>query len=251
MVEFRNNSVDLGLGDIMNVNQALAGNQPVQAQDGNQNADNQNDGNQNDGNQNADNQNAGNQNPGNQNTGNQNPGNQNAGNQNSRTCKPECWLTALYIVLLVAVLVGVAIFFNEVNCEWKKQNDPKIFVKFDVPHDLWKTLISVKDDPTNIETESDENFQKIWVSYFKAKSYVADYRGELTTDMVEDFSQFSTQMEKETQKIVGLYKKYMRIMQEAYFKRFIKVFQLRPEDLDTIPCLDPHCDFSKITLGSG
>ena len=35
------------------------------------------------------------------------------------------------------------------------------------------------------------------------------------------------------------FKKYMKIMQEAYFKRFLKVFQLRPEDLDTI------------TLGSG
>ena len=147
--------------------------------------------------------------------------------------------------LILALFVGIAIYVNE------EENDPKIFEKFDVPHDLWKTLISAKDDQTNIVEESNENFQTIWVSYFKAQIYVANYRGELTSDVVDEFSQFSTQMEKETQKIVGLYKKYMRIMQEAYFKRFIKVFQLRPEDLDTIPCLDPHCDFSKITLGSG
>ena len=228
MVDFRNNSVDLGLGDIMNGNQALAGNQAVQAQDGNQNAGNQN---------------AGNQNAGNQNAGNQNAGNQNAGNQNAQACTTKSWLTALFIGLIIAVLIGLAIYLNELNKEWKKQNDPKIFEKFDVPHDLWKTLISAKDDPTNIETESNENFQKIWVSYLKAKSYVANYRGELTTDVVNDFSQFSTQMERETKKIIrrsfGFYgsmtiakriiaknklakglkfKKYMKIMQEAYFK---------------------------------
>ena len=100
-----------------------------------------------------------------------------------------------------------------------------------------------------------------------------------TSDLgVDDFSQFSTQMEKETRKILGRifgeslydsmtiakriiaknisskgmkFKKYMKIMQEAYFKRFIKVFQLRPEELDTIPCLQPHCEFFKIILGSG
>ena len=160
--------------------------------------------------------------------------------------------------------------------EWEKGNDPKIFEKFDVPHDLWKTLISAKDDQTNIEKEPNQNFQTIWVSYFKAKSYVANYQGELTTDVVDDFFQFSTQMEKETKKIIGRsfgfygsmtiakriiaknksakglkFKKYMKIMQEAYFKRFLKVFQLRPEDLDTIPCLQTHCEFFKITLGSG
>ena len=158
------------------------------------------------------------------------------------------------------------------NCEWKKQNDPKIFEKFDVPHDLWKTLISAKDDPTNTEKESNENFQTIWVNYFKAKSYVANYRGELTTDVVNDFSQFSTQMEKETRKILGRtfgvgeykdarqwyintndqtgtmgiakriiaknkspkglkFKKYMKIMQEAYFKRVMKVFYIESRRL--------------------
>ena len=226
--------ISLVLGDIMNGNQALAGNQAVQAQD------------------------------------------QNAGNK-TQACNTERWLTALFFGLIIAVLVGGAIYWNEMNREWKKENDPKIFEKFDVPHDLWKTLISAKDDPTNIEKESNENFQTIWVSYFKAKSYVANYRGELTTDVVDDFSQFSTQMEKETKKILGRtfgeyhggmtiakriiaknksakglnFKKYMKIMQEAYFKRFIKVFQLRPEDLDTIPCLHYHCRSFKITLGSG
>ena len=229
--------ISLVLGDIVNGNQALADNQVVQALADNHVVQAQG-GNQNSGNQNANNQNAGNQNAGNQNAGNQNAGNQNAGNQNAQACNTKSWLTALFIGLIIAVLIGLAIYLNELNKEWKKQNDPKIFEKFDVPHDLWKTLISIKDDPTNIETESNENFQKIWVSYLKAKSYVANYRGELTTDVVDDFSQFSTQMEEETQKIIGQFMKYMKIMQEAYFKRFIKVFQLRPEDLDTIPVSD-------------
>ena len=184
-----------------------AGNQNLGNQnDGNQNAGNQNTGNQNAGNQNTGNQNVGNQNDGNQNDGNQNAGNQNAGNQNPGNQNAQAGNTKSTLVycfgltglgLILARFVGIAVYVNE------EEYDPKIFEKFDVPHDLWKTLISAKDDPTNTERESNENFQTIWVNYFKAKSYVANYRGELTTDVVNNFSQFSTQMEKETRKILG------------------------------------------------
>jgi len=211
---FRNNSV---LGDIMNGNQAQAGNQKA--------------------------------------------GNQNAGNQG-------WFLPYLYFGMIIALVVGFSLKFAQLEREFKAANDPKLFEKFDVQHDLWKTLISAQDDPTNIEKEYNEKFNTTY-AYLKAKSYVATHGKEIKTDLADDFSHFSTKMVNETQKILAntfgiwdiydyhsrsavmriaktiieknespealTFRTYMKKMQEAYVKRVIEVFRLSPEDLDTTP----------------
>jgi len=179
------------------------------------------------------------------------------------------------------------------NQPQKAVNVTKVFEKFGIPRNLWKTLISGQDDSTKIEKESNEKFSMN--PYLKAKTYVAKHSGEMRQDIinyrfltteakmrtdpdivVDDFSQYSTQMERKIYKIliktfgvknygqkcticimnlaqgiieenksvdvsafdnfeVRTLKTYMKIMQEAYVKRVIEIFHLRPEDLDITP----------------
>ena len=56
------------------------------------------------------------------------------------------------------------------------RNVTKIFEKFSIPHNLWKTLISGQYDLTKIEEESNEKFSMN--PYLKAKTYVAKHSEE-------------------------------------------------------------------------
>ena len=128
---------------------------------------------------------------------NQNAGNQNAGNQ--------VWtfLKFLLFGMIIALFVGFSLKFAQLDREFKAVNVPKLFEKFDVQHDLWKTLLSAQDDPTkNIEKKSNEKFNTTY-AYLKAKNYVATHGGEIETDLVDDFSHFSTKMVNEIQKILA------------------------------------------------
>ena len=66
------------------------------------------------------------------------------------------------------------------NQPQKAVNVTKIFEKFGIPRNLWKTLISGQDDSTKIEEESNEKFSMN--PYLKTKTYVAKHSGEMRTD---------------------------------------------------------------------
>lgn len=187
------------------------------------------------------------------------------------------------LVTIVISLIGLSVTGpHKSNQLQKAVNVTKIFEKFGIPRNLWKTLISGKDDSSKIEEESNEIFSIN--PYLMSKSYVRKHGGKMRTDedlVADDFSQFSTWMErkiyrtlvktfgikhydkngcsicilnlaqaiiKENKPVEGstvvtdrhnfevrTLKKYMKIMQEAYVKRVIEIFHLRPEDLDMTP----------------
>ena len=62
----------------------------------------------------------------------------------------------------------------------KATSATKIFEKFDIPQNLWRTLISGQDDLTKIEEESNEKFSMN--PYLKAKTYVVKHSGEMRID---------------------------------------------------------------------
>ena len=94
--------------------------------------------------------------------------------------------TCIFITTLVVgipLLILIIIFgydHSKSNQPQKAVNVTKIFEKFGVPRNLWKTLISGRDDSTKIEEESNEKFSNN--PYLRAKSYVAKHSGEIRTD---------------------------------------------------------------------
>ena len=191
--------------------------------------------------------------------GNQGP----AGNQ-VRACNLKCVVKGLIALVFVGACVGIIYGIEYQRRVNRKENRRILFEKFEVETYPWKTL---QDNPTSIENvSSDEDFQAIWSAYFKAKSYLATQYGpyRAKSEAFKEFSVFSKIMEQKTQKILkdtfgerktkgksmdiakriaeenksseGLnLKTYLKIMQEAYIKRVAKIFELKPEDLETYP----------------
>ena len=87
----------------------------------------------------------------------------------------------LILVTIVISLIGLSVTGpHKSNQPQKAVNVTKIFEKFGIPRNLWKTLISGKDDSTKIEEESNEKFSMN--PYLKSKSYVAKHGGKMRTD---------------------------------------------------------------------
>ena len=182
---------------------------------------------------------------------------------------------AVIIVMIIALGVGITLIPLISSGSEKTVNVPKLFEKFDIQDNLWKTLISAQDDQSKIDKESNDkvntNSNSLPMSpipssyYIKAKSYVATLLYPFKPN-VDDFSYFSTQMESKIQKIlvdvfklshdssskyimeiakkifeknksaeVLIFKAHMKKMQEAYVKQMTKIFGLRPEDFDATP----------------
>ena len=85
------------------------------------------------------------------------------------------------LVTIVISLIGLSVTGpHKSNQPQKAVNVTKIFGKFGIPRNLWKTLISGKDDSTKIEEESNEKFSMN--PYLKSKTYVRKHSGEMRTD---------------------------------------------------------------------
>ena len=85
------------------------------------------------------------------------------------------------LVTIVISLIGLSVTGpHKSNQPQKAVKVTKIFEKFGVPRNLWKTLISGQDDSTTMEEESNEKFSMN--SYLRAKSYVAKHGGKMRSD---------------------------------------------------------------------
>ena len=93
--------------------------------------------------------------------------------------KKSCIIISSFVSLFVGIsVISVIILYPYPP---KATSATKIFEKFGVPHNLWKTLISGQDDSTKIEEESNEKFNMN--PYLKAKNYVAKHSEEKETDI--------------------------------------------------------------------
>ena len=106
--------------------------------------------------------------------------------------------------LAAAVIAIGFIFFASVagilliRTEHLKNNAVKItklFEQFNVQEDLWETLISAnpKDDPTSMRNMIDKKFDESF--YNKARSYKTTHKYEMPTDLADNFSQYSDQIQ--------------------------------------------------------
>jgi hypothetical protein len=93
--------------------------------------------------------------------------------------KKSCIIISSFVSLFVGIsVISVIILYPYPP---KATSATKIFEKFGVPHNLWKTLISGQDDSTKMEEESNEKFSMN--PYLKAKNYVAKHSEEKETDI--------------------------------------------------------------------
>ena len=203
-------------------------------------------------------------------------GNQAPARNQVPACNLKCVVKGLIALVFVGACVGTIYLIEYQRRVNRKENRRILFEKFEVETYPWKTL---QDNPTSIENVSnDEDFQATWSAYFKAKSYLANYTQygpyQGKSETVKEFSVFSKIMEQKTRKILkdtfgerktkdksmniakriaeenksseGLnLKTYLKIMQDAYIKRVAKVFELKPEDLDTTCKVLGTCHFLK------
>ena len=103
-----------------------------------------------------------------------------------------CIILASFLCLffVIPLIILIIIYVPISNQPQKAVNVTKLFEKFGIQKDLWKTLISGQDDSTKIEEESNEKFSMN--PYLKAKTYVAKHSGEMRTDQGNLFRVLST-----------------------------------------------------------
>ena len=137
--------------------------------------------------------------------------------------------TSIITMFALAFLIGICVFINYQGEPEKAVNVTMPIEPFVIQDDLWKTLIS---------GQSNRKFHIS--SYFKkALNYVDAHSDEKDVELYFDnlaIKEMVQNVNAEKATVEGLkYDAYMKKIQEAYVKRVIEVFQLKPEDLDTTP----------------
>ena len=108
-----------------------------------------------------------------------------------------CQIQIAVIAIGLIFFASVAGIF-EIEKQYLKNNAVKItklFEQFNVQEDLWETLISAnpKDDPTSMRNMIDKKFDESF--YNKARSYKTTHKYEMPTDLADNFSQYSDQID--------------------------------------------------------
>ena len=96
------------------------------------------------------------------------------------------------VASFLSLFVGISVIWVIIVYPYppKATSATKIFEKFDIPQNLWRTLISGQDDLTKIEEESNEKFSMN--PYLKAKTYVAKHSEEMKT-AISNYGWLSTE----------------------------------------------------------
>ena len=137
--------------------------------------------------------------------------------------------TSIITMFALVFLIGICGFINYQREPVKAVNVPMSIEPFEIQDALWKALISGQ---SNRKFHISSYFKKA-LNYVDAHSDEKDVELYFDNLAIKEIVQ-NVNAEKATAEDLK-YGTYMKKIQEAYVKRVIEVFQLKPEDLDTTP----------------